>query len=173
VQSAPAPVTVTAVPVTTPGTSGVQPPKPPSDRSRLDEDLLKNVEVQDLANGQYEVNKSDFLAVLENAGRVLAELRPFVLPSFSLARGFEYQVTSAASDGVLSPKGFTVWDAKMATRAGIEMGDTILNVNGRAVDGVASLYKIYQDLRENPTVARIEVQLERAGQRLLKVYQMR
>lgn len=172
VPSTPAPAAVTAVPVATAHAGGTSRPPAPSGRSRLDEDLLKNVEVRDLANGQYEVNKSDFRAVMDNAGRVLAELRPFVLPSLS-ARGFEYKVTSAASDGVLTPRGFTVWDAKMATRAGIAMGDTIVNVNGRAVDGLASLYKIYQELRENPAVARIEVELERAGERVKKVYQMR
>lgn len=149
------------------------PPPPPPTRALLDEDLLAGVEVHELAQGQYEVARSDFRAVLENTGRVLADLRPLVLPSFSWGSGFEYKITSAASDGVLGAQGFTVYDAKLATRAGIEIGDRILNVNGRAVDGLASLYRIYQELRATPAVARIEVELERAGKRLTKTYQLR
>jgi hypothetical protein len=87
-----------------------------------------------------------------------------------------YDVRPSDFNAVLDnagPQGFTVYDAKLASRAGIQIGDRILNVNGQVVNGLGSLYRIYQELRENPSVASVEVLLERAGQRLRKIYQVR
>jgi S1-C subfamily serine protease len=85
----------------------------------------------------------------------------------------EYHITSAASDGVLGRQGFTVWAPKLAARAGIEVGDTILSVNGIPVDGFPSLYRIYQQVRRTPALATVQVELERGGSRVTKTYRVR
>lgn len=45
--------------------------------------------------------------------------------------------------------------AQLAARAGIEVGDTILSVNGVPVDGFASLFRIYQQVRRSPALGTI------------------
>jgi len=162
-----------AVPEPAPPAAAVTQPLAGAPRARLDERLLSRVEVEELGSGRYAVRRQDVRAVLEDAGRVLADLRPFVLPAFSLQKGVEYEITSSASDGRLGGQGFTVSSPKLARRAGIEPGDTILRVNGMPVDGLGSLYRIYQALRASPATASIEVELERAGARLTKVYRVR
>jgi hypothetical protein len=158
-----------------PGLADVGPvegPAPPT-RALLDESLLEKVQVKELGPGLYQVPAGEVQAVLENAGRVLTDLAPFVLPSLSFETGLQYRITSAASDGVLSKQGFTVTAPKLAERAGIEVGDTILSVNGRPVNGFASLYAIFQAVRRDPALRTVQVELERRRSRLTQTYRIR
>ena len=147
-------------------------PAPPP-RATLDGDLLEKVRVQEVGRGRYEVNAADVQAMLENAGRVLGDLEPLVLPTLSLQAGLQYRITSAAGDGVLSRQGFTVTVPKLAERAGLQVGDTILNVNGQPVDGFASLYRIFRQVRSDPALHTVQVELERRGTRLTQSYRIR
>jgi hypothetical protein len=142
-------------------------------RTTLDAAFLSQVQIREAAPDRYDVRAAEVQAVLEHAGRVLAELAPGVLPTFSTTGGVQYWITSAASDGVLGRQGFTVWAPKLAARAGIELGDTILSVNGVPVDGIASLYRIYQQVRRTPALATVQVELERGGTRVTKTYRFR
>jgi hypothetical protein len=139
----------------------------------LDAPLLSRVRVDEVSPQTYEVPRADVQAVLENTGRVLANLRPLVLPTFSLQAGVELRINSTASDGVLGEQGFTVSSPKLAERAGIQVGDRILRVNGTPVDGMPSLYRIYQALRNDAALQTIQVELERAGTPMTKVYRVR
>lgn len=147
-------------------------PTPPA-RATLDAELLDKVRVREVSPGLYEVSAADVQAVLDNTGRVLSDLAPVVLPTLSLQTGLQYQVTSAAGDGVLTSQGFTITAPKLAERAGIQVGDTILSVNGQPVDGFASLYKLFRDVRRDPALNTVQVELERGGRRLTKTYRIR
>ena len=142
-------------------------------RTTLDAALLSHVHLRESAPDRYDVRAADVQAVLENAGRVLAELAPGVVPTFSTTGGVEYRITSAASDGVLGRQGFTVWAPKLAERAGIQLGDTILSVNGVPVDGFPSLFRIYQQLRRTPALATVQMEVGRGGTRVTKTYRFR
>ncbi|MFB3855661.1 MAG: hypothetical protein ACE148_17820 [Vicinamibacterales bacterium] len=149
-------------------------PRPPdSRRALMDGELLAGVQVDELGADRYEVKRDDVRAVLDNAGRVLSDLRVSVLPTLSLDAGIGYKVSSAAGDGLLGPRGFTVYDPKVASRAGIEVGDRILSVNGTAVNGLLSLYRLYREVSKHPGIATIEVELERNGTTITKSYRIR
>jgi S1-C subfamily serine protease len=62
---------------------------------------------------------------------------------------------------------------KLAERAGIEVGDIILSVNGRPVDGLASLYTIYRAIRHDSALTTVRMELERQGTRLTRTYRIR
>jgi len=147
-------------------------PAPPA-RATLDGDMLEKLRIQETSPGLYEMPAAEVQAVLDNAGRVLADLAPLVLPHLSLQTGLTFQITSAAGDGVLSAQGFTVTAPKLAERAGIQVGDTILRVNGQPVDGVASLYRLFQAVRQDPALHTVQVELDRRGSRLTKTYRVR
>lgn len=148
------------------------PASSPPSRATLNGELLEKVRVREASPGLYEVPAADVQAVLDNAGRVLADLWPTVQPHLSLQTGLQYQITSAGGDGVLSKQGFTVTAPKLAQRAGIEVGDTILSVNRRPVDGFASLYAIFRAVRQDPALRTVHVELDRRGTRLTKTYQI-
>jgi PDZ domain-containing protein len=149
------------------------PQSPPPTRAILDANLLSQVQVREVGPGLYEVPVEDARAVLDNAGRVLADLAPIVLPFFSVQKGMQYRIKSAAGDGILGGQGFTVNIPKLAERAGIEVGDTILSVNGQSVDGLPSLFRIFRTIRRDPDLRTVEMALERQGKRLTKTYRLR
>jgi membrane-associated protease RseP (regulator of RpoE activity) len=148
-------------------------PEPLPVRAMLDGDLLSRVRVREVGPGVYEVPAADARAVLDNAGRVLADIAPLVLPIFSLQTGLQYRITSAASDGILTGQGYTVTIPKLAERAGLEVGDTILSVNGQTVNGFPSLFRIFRAVRRDPDLHMVEMELERQGARLVKTYKIR
>jgi hypothetical protein len=162
-----------AVPAPVPTGAGPAGGPAPPNRALLDESLLEKVQVKEVAPGLYQVPAGEVQTVLDNAGRVLADLAPFVLPSLSFETGLQYRITSAASDGILSKQGFTVTAPKLAERAGLQAGDTILSVNGRPVNGFASLYAIFQAVRRDPALHTVQVDLERQGKRLTQTYRIR
>jgi hypothetical protein len=150
---------------------GPQPPDPP--RVKLDTGLLGQVRVKEAGSGIYDVNAADVHAILENTGRVLADLSPMILPIISMKTGMQYRISSAASDGIINRQGYTVTAPKLAARAGIEAGDTILSVNGRAVDSLASLYRIYRAIQQDSALTTVRMELERQGTRLTRTYRIR
>ncbi len=145
----------------------------PRARATLDAGTLKQVRVREIGLDQYEVPTADVRPVLDNVGRVLVDLAPTVLPIVSLKEGLQYQITSAASDGILTNQGFVVTSPKMAGRAGIELGDKILSVNGTPVDSLGSLYGIYRQVQRDPGLSMVQVDLERRGAHLTKTYRIR
>ena len=174
--SAPAQAPPSAMPPGAGLGEGVAPPAgqpTPPGRATLDAELLDKVRVREVSPGLYEVPAADVQALMENAGRVLSDLAPVVLPTLSLQTGLQYRVTSAAADGVLTAQGFTVSAPKLAERAGLQAGDTVLSVNGQPVDGFASLYRIFQAARRDPALTTVQVELERKGTRLTKTYRIR
>jgi len=145
----------------------------PSARAMLDAGILNQVRVRETAPDLYEVPMADVRPALDNVGRVLADLAPTVLPILSLKDGLQYQINSAASDGVLTGQGFIVTSPKMAERAGIELGDRILSVNGTPVDSLGSLFGIYRQVQRDPALSTVRVEIERRGTHLTKTYRIR
>jgi hypothetical protein len=137
-----------------------------------DEAVLSRLRVRETGPDQYALHRGELRVILDNAGQVLGHLKPFVLPILSPRTGLQFKIRCAASDGVLGARGFSVTSAKLARRIGIETGDIILSLNGRSVEGFRSLSEIYQTLKRDPAVSRIDLELERAGRRLVQTYRL-
>jgi hypothetical protein len=141
--------------------------------TQADEALLSRLRVRETGPTQYELHRGELRVILDNAGQVLGHLKPLVLPILSMRTGLQFRIRCAASDGVLGAQGFSVTSAKLARRIGIQTGDLILSLNGRPVEGFRSLSEIYQDLKRDPAVSRIDLELERDGRRLVQTYWLR
>ena len=61
----------------------------------------------------------------------------------SLDRGIGVEVKSPLADVRVDQQGFLISDPKLAKRAGLQMGDRILNVNGAPIDGIGALMREY------------------------------
>jgi hypothetical protein len=142
-------------------------------RGMLDEGLLERVKVREIDRDVYEVPAAQVRPVLDDVGRVLMDLAPSVLPILSRKEGLQYQIKSAASDGVLTGQGFLVTSPKMAEQAGIQQGDRILSVNGMPVDSLGSLYGIYRQVQRDTALTTVRVDLDRQGTHLTKTYRIR
>lgn len=159
------------------GAAELAPPSPlrpsPPAQATPDGGLLGKIRVQEVNPGLYEVNAADVQAALENPDQALADLAPLVLPTFSLEAGAGYRISSTASDGVLTANGFTLTAPRLAGRAGLQVGDTILSINGRPVDGFHSLYGTLRQLCRNLARCTVTLEVDRRGTRLMKLYRIR
>jgi hypothetical protein len=138
-----------------------------------EEGVLSRMQVEQLAPEEYVLHRGEFRVILDNAGQILRHLRPLVLPIVSMQGGLRFLIRSPATDGALGREGFSVASAKLTRRVGIETGDRIVGVNGRAVEGLRSLSQIYQELKRDAAVDRIDLELERDGRRLVNTYWLR
>jgi S1-C subfamily serine protease len=79
-------------------------------------------------------------------------------------------IESPVADGTLGPRGFRLASPKLAGAFGLEAGDVILAVDGRAVNTFDDLYHAYQQVRRAARRPRFEVTLERDGVQVTKTY---
>jgi hypothetical protein len=140
---------------------------------RLDATLLARVRVTESAPNAYEVRARDLQDVLDQGGQVLAEAWPTIWPQVSRQEGVSLRVQSPVSDGMLGPRGFHVTSPNLAERAGIEVGDVILSMNGQEINGLLDLYRLYRKIQKDGTLSVIELRLERQGVPITKTYRIR
>ena len=124
---------------------------------------FERVRVTETAPDTYEVSSAELKDALDHGGRLLAQQWPRVQPLLSIRDGISLQVKSPVADGVLSPRGFQVTSPNLAGRAGIEVGDVILAIDGQAVSSFADLYYLYRKAVRNPRLSEVEVRLARRG----------
>jgi hypothetical protein len=140
---------------------------------RLDETLLARVRVRAAGRDSYEINAADLQEALDHAGQVLSEAWPAVRPAVSIQEGVGLQVRSPVADGTFTPRGFKVSNPNLAAQAGLNTGDVILAVNGQSVTGFGDVFRLYQDVRRNPSVTTVSVDIDRQGQLVTKTYRIR
>jgi hypothetical protein len=145
---------------------------PPLDR-RLDATLLGRVRITPTGRDTYEIPSADLQQALEHGDQVLAEAWSRIRPTLSIQEGFAFRVQSPVADGVLGPRGFKVTSPNIAERAGIQMLDVILAINGQRVNDLGDVYRLYQQVRRDPRIDVVTLTLERQGQTLTKTYRIR
>jgi membrane-associated protease RseP (regulator of RpoE activity) len=152
--------------------SGLPGPGQPAPQKR-DVTPFERVRVKETAPDTYEINSAEFRDALDHGGRLLAAEWPKVTPVLSMRDGVSLQVKSPVAEGILGAGGFQVTNPNLAGRAGIEVGDVILAINGQAVNSISDLFRLYLEAVRNPRLSDVEVQLERKGAPLTKTYRVR
>lgn len=164
----PSPPTETATPAT---------PRPASHTSEarrtFENTLLGRVRVTPTAKDAYEINADDLNAALEHSGQLLAEAWPRIWPDVSFRHGMSFDVQSPVANGTLGPRGFRVTSPNLAERAGVEVGDVIVGVNGQPVNSFLDVYRVYTQMQRDPSLSVIQLDVERHGQRVTNTYRIR
>ncbi len=91
----------------------------------------------------------------------------------SLESGLGVEVKSPLADVRVDPRGFVVTNPNLASRAGLQMGDRIVEVNGTPIDGIGSLMRVYQQVKDNASPGTVRVTVERNDQPLTLTYRIR
>jgi hypothetical protein len=142
-------------------------------QAKLDEGLLARVRVRPAGRDRYEIDAADVQEVLAHTGRVLAEAWPEVRPTVSVQEGIGAQLRSPVADGAFGSRGFKVSSPRLAAQAGLAPGDVVLAVNGQSVTGFGDVFRLYQEIRRNPTLTTLSVDIERQGQVVTKTFRIR
>lgn len=122
-----------------------------------------------IGDSVYEVDKRALAPTLEKLTRKLARgLRD--MTQALLSHGPMLPVQTSAGDGVLTKAGFTVTQPKIARTFGIEVGDTIVALNGRPVSSPLNAYWVFQEVFIRDQTKKLRVDLVRAGRPVTQTY---
>ncbi len=148
---------------------------PPTTRERkLNPDLFRRVNVKEVDGNTYELEEATLKPVIENVEQVLADLEPRLALAFSFQSGMSLNFKSRAGDGTLSRSGFTVTRLPVARTFGIEVGDTIISLNGRQVNSPRNAWWTFQELFiRNRSLTELRVNLIRGGRLMTKTFRIR
>jgi hypothetical protein len=142
-------------------------------QQRLDATILGKVRVKGAGRDNYEISATDLRMAMNHGEQVLMEAWSTVRPMLSWNQGINFQVKSPIADGVLGPRGFRVTSPNLAERAGLEMGDVVLAVNGQPINGFGDVFRLYSQVKADQRLSAVELKLERQGQLMTKTYRIR
>ena len=149
-------------------------PPPQTNQRTLDPELFQQVRVKEMDEDTYELDEATLGPVIATVGQMLANLRTGITPTVSSETGLGLNMITAVGDGILSRRGFTVTRIAVAQTFGIQVGDTIVSLNGRPVNSPLNAWRIFQELfTGNQSLTTLHVKLVRGESLLTKTYRIR
>ncbi len=114
-----------------------------------------NLEVREVANNTYEVDKNDFDRITNNLGSILTQAR--VVPYFRNGKIVGYKIFNIRPDGVFA-------------KIGLRNVDIIKSVNGETLESPEKALQLFQFLKTEDT---FRIVLERNGRQMTLTYRLR
>ncbi len=137
-------------------------------------DLAALLPVRKVDDDTYEVSEAFARPAIEQAGEMLSKATPQFTPFYSRATGGRSDFRSMAGDGTFGQGGFTVTRMKVAQTFGLEVGDTILSLNGRPVKSPVGAWWTYQELFvKHRKLTDVRLELIREGKLRTKTFRIR
>ncbi len=152
----------------------LHPPRRQTGRGVGDSGLVEGIPVREVSDNTYEVPEALVTPVVEKAGEVLSEIRPRFTRMYATRVAFDTNFTSRMGDVSLTDHGFTVTRPGVAKAFGIEVGDTILSLNGRPVNSPVNAWWTFQELFvKNRSLKELRVNIRRDGKQVTKTFRIR
>jgi hypothetical protein len=143
-------------------------------RRKLDAKVFSEIDVQEVGPDAYVLGAESLKPVFDNVNQMFTDIAPIITPAFSAQGGLSLDITSSVVDGVMNTRGFTVTNPKVAERFGIQVGDTILNINDHPVNSPLGAWATYQELIiRNPQFSELRVNVQRGRNIVTKSYTIR
>ena len=136
-------------------------------------ELVDRVAFVEVVPGTWQVPARAVKQIGGQVGPLLTEALSSATPSFSQGYGIALKLDTSLGTGTLDRRGFLIGYAKLARRAGLEVGDRILFVNGQPVNSIGGLVRIYRQLRSDPSLSEVKVVINRNNQLQTLTYRIR
>jgi hypothetical protein len=134
--------------------------------------VASKVRVNQVDEDIFIVDGETLRPAIEEVGKTLSLLVTTALSG--LPRGMGLSISSAAGTGTLDSQGFTLTELKVAQPFGLQVGDTIVSLNGHRVNSRQSAWRIFQNLFvKDRDLTELRVEIHRRGARLYKTYRIR
>jgi membrane-associated protease RseP (regulator of RpoE activity) len=148
----------------------VDPPSPPTAPM---EQRLAAIQIVQVAPRVWEVNARDIQTAMDSGealiNRALNESRMDISRTYEIG----VELKTPLADVRVDRRGFVVTSPNLASRAGLEVGDRILGVNGMPIDGLGALVRAYRGIKNDPSIRTVHLTIERHEQPLTLTYQAR
>jgi hypothetical protein len=119
------------------------------------------------------VDGETLLLAIKEAEKTLSLIMPQVSAALSGAPGMGLRFSSDAGTATLDSQGFTVTSLKLRRRFGLQVGDTIVSLNGHPVNSLWNAMRIFHNLFvRNRDVTELQLGIYRRGALLYKTYQI-
>jgi S1-C subfamily serine protease len=128
------------------------------------------IQAAEMASGVYAIRFRGLRALLDDPRRSLGALGVGAWPSVGSMGRPALEISSDLADGILTREGLVVTDPKGLAVAGIEAGDILRTVNGHPL---SHLYLVVVQLRREPDARVVRLELDRAGARITRAYDIR
>ena len=121
----------------------------------------------------WEVRAKDVQVAIESGESIAVQSLRDGQVGLSLGSGLGVEVKSPLADVRVDPKGFVITSPNLASRAGLEVGDRIVEVNGMPIDGIGSLMRVYQQVKSTSSLGMVSVTVERHDLPVTLTYRIR
>jgi hypothetical protein len=119
------------------------------------------------------VDGETLLMAVEEVGKTLSLMMPQVSAALSVHPGMGLRFSSDAGTATLDYQGFTVTNLKLRQRFGLQVGDTIVSLNGYPVNSLHSAMRIFRNLFvKNRDLTELRLEIYRRGALLYKTYRI-
>ncbi|MGH2359170.1 MAG: hypothetical protein ACRDGM_01330 [bacterium] len=157
-----------------PSPSAVSTPPLQQNRGSLSPTLAVLMRAKEVGDNTHEMSGGELRPMLENLGQLMSDLNLMIAPTLFAQSGMGFLVSSSFADGLLSQSGFTVTSSKAAQIFGIDVGDTILQINNNPVTSPLSAWWAYQEaIITNPGQSEVRVDIRREGSLVTKTFRIR
>jgi S1-C subfamily serine protease len=121
----------------------------------------------------WEVDAKDVQAAMESGEAIINNALSQGRVNASIAGGMELEVRTPIADVRVDRKGFLITSPNLARRAGLQVGDRILGLNGLPIDGFFALLRAYRSIKNDSSTRTITLTIERNEQPLTLTYKIR
>jgi hypothetical protein len=146
---------------------------PPPSPTEVMENRLAAVRIVEAGPRTWEVSAGDVQVAMESGEAIIADAVSNSRLDLSGEGGIGLEIKTPLADVRLDGRGFLITSPNLARRAGLQMGDRILQVDGVPIDGLARLVQVYRSLRRDVSRRVIQVTIERGQQPLTLTYRVR
>jgi hypothetical protein len=143
-------------------------------KPRLIPELFDSISSKEVSANIYEVDATATRRAIDNVGQLLPNPAEMLIALTAIQTGMTLPVNTEVVDGSLSQAGFTLTNVKIAQHLGLNVGDTITSINGRAVSSPVEAYWTYQEIIiRNPILEEVRIDLKRGAHQITKLYKLR
>ena len=136
-------------------------------------ELVDRTAFDKVAPGTWQVPAHAVKQIGGQVGPLLAEALSSATPRLTTGYGIALHMDTSLGTGTLDRRGFLIGYGRLARRAGLEVGDRILFVNGQPVNSVGGLYRIYRSLTSDSSLSEVKVVINRDNQMQTLTYRIR
>lgn len=146
---------------------------PPPSPTELMERRLASIQVVQAGPRVWEIDAKDLQAAVESGEAIITDALSRSRVDFSRDTGIGLEVKTPIVEARLDRRGFVITSPNLAQRAGLSVGDRILQVNGSPIDGFGSLIQVYRTLRNDSSVRAVDMLIERDEKPMSLTYRVR
>lgn len=147
--------------------------EPPPSPTEIMEKRLAAIQIIQAAPRVWEVNARDVQAAMESGEAIFNHALNESRVDISRAHGIGLELKTPIADVRVDRSGFLITSPNLASRAGLQVGDRILGVNGMPIDGYGGLVRAYRHIKNDSSIRTVSLTIERNEQPLTFTYRVR